>query len=340
MNVILASLLYRKDPSQLKLVLIDPKQVEFSLYEGLGSHFLARMASEEENIVIDAQKAVYTLYSLCAEMEERLKKCRLVGTRNIMEYNDLVRKCKTESHEIMPYIVVVIDEYADLVTQSKLVEQPVMRLAQKARAAGIHLILATQRPSVDILTGRIKTNFPARIAFRVSSRVDSATIIDQPGAQALIGRGDMLFSEPCALTRLQCAFVDTPEVKRLVDYIAAQPSPTGMPYLLPDYEESGSASGSSAATDMGSGYESSGAAVKYDALFAEIARDAVSGGDNFSTSYIQRTYEVGFVRAGRIMLQLERAGIVGPQVPGAKSRDVKIYDMPTLEAKLQELGVL
>ena len=340
LNVILASLLYRKDPSQLKLVLIDPKQVEFSLYEGLGSHFLARMASEDENIVIDAQKAVYTLYSLCAEMEERLKKCRLVGTRNIMEYNDLVRKCKTESHEIMPYIVVVIDEYADLVTQSKLVEQPVMRLAQKARAAGIHLILATQRPSVDILTGRIKTNFPARIAFRVSSRVDSATIIDQPGAQALIGRGDMLFSEPCALTRLQCAFVDTPEVKRLVDYIAAQPSPTGMPYLLPDYEESGSASGSSAATDMGSGYESSGAAVKYDALFAEIARDAVSGGDNFSTSYIQRTYEVGFVRAGRIMLQLERAGIVGPQVPGAKSRDVKIYDMPTLEAKLQELGVL
>ena len=345
LNVILTSLLYRKDPSQLKLVLIDPKQVEFSLYEGLGSHFLARMESEEENIVIDAQKAVYTLYSLCAEMEERLKKCRLVGTRNIMEYNDLVRKCKIESHELMPYIVVVIDEYADLVTQSKLVEQPVMRLAQKARAAGIHLILATQRPSVDILTGRIKTNFPARIAFRVSSRVDSGTIIDQPGAQALIGRGDMLFSEPCALTRLQCAFVDTPEVKRIVDYIAAQPSPTGMPYLLPDYEESGGAStaagsSGSSASDLGSGYESSGAAVKYDALFAEIARDAVSGGDNFSTSYIQRTYEVGFVRAGRIMLQLERAGIVGPQVPGAKSRDVKIYDLPTLEAKLQDLGVL
>ena len=342
LNVILTSLLYRKDPSQLKLVLIDPKQVEFSLYEGLGSHFLARMESEEDNIVIDAQKAVYTLYSLCAEMEERLKKCRLVGTRNIMEYNDLVRKCKIESHEIMPYIVVVIDEYADLVTQSKLVEQPVMRLAQKARAAGIHLILATQRPSVDILTGRIKTNFPSRIAFRVSSRVDSSTIIDQPGAQALIGRGDMLFSEPCALTRLQCAFVDTPEVKRLVDYIAAQPSPTGMPYLLPDYEESGGASASagSSASDLGSGYESSGAAVKYDALFVDIARDAVGGGENFSTSYIQRTYEVGFVRAGRIMLQLERAGIVGPQVPGAKSRDVKIYDMQTLEAKLQDLGLL
>ena len=341
LNVILTSLLYRKDPSQLKLVLIDPKQVEFSLYEGLGSHFLARMESEEENIVIDAQKAVYTLYSLCAEMEERLKKCRLVGTRNIAEYNDLVRNCKIESREIMPYIVVVIDEYADLVTQSKLVEQPVMRLAQKARAAGIHLILATQRPSVDILTGRIKTNFPARIAFRVSSRVDSATIIDQPGAQALIGRGDMLFSEPCALTRLQCAFVDTPEVKRLVDYIASQPSPTGMPYSLPDYEESGGAStaggGSSADSDLGS---ESGAAIKYDALFAEIARDAVSGGDNFSTSYIQRTYEVGFVRAGRIMLQLERAGIVGPQVPGAKSRDVKITDPYALEAKLQELGVI
>ena len=340
LNVILTSLLYRKDPSQLKLVLIDPKQVEFSLYEGLGSHFLARMESEEENIVIDAQKAVYTLYSLCAEMEERLKKCRMVGTRNIMEYNDLVRKCKIASREIMPYIVVVIDEYADLVTQSKLVEQPVMRLAQKARAAGIHLILATQRPSVDILTGRIKTNFPARIAFRVSSRVDSQTIIDQPGANALIGRGDMLFSEPCALTRVQCAFVDTPEVKRIVDYIASQPSPTGMPYSLPDYEESGGASASAGGGAMDSGLGSeSGPAMKYDALFAEIARDAVGGGDNFSVSYIQRTYEVGFVRAGRIMLQLERAGIVGPQVPGAKSRDVKIYDMPTLEAKLQELGV-
>lgn len=340
LNVILTSLLYRKDPSQLKLVLIDPKQVEFSLYEGLGSHFLARMESEEENIVIDAQKAVYTLYSLCAEMEERLKKCRMVGTRNIMEYNDLVRKCKIAAREIMPYIVVVIDEYADLVTQSKLVEQPVMRLAQKARAAGIHLILATQRPSVDILTGRIKTNFPARIAFRVSSRVDSQTIIDQPGANALIGRGDMLFSEPCALTRVQCAFVDTPEVKRIVDYIASQPSPTGMPYSLPDYEESGGASASAGGGVMDSGLGSeSGPAMKYDALFAEIARDAVGGGDNFSVSYIQRTYEVGFVRAGRIMLQLERAGIVGPQVPGAKSRDVKIYDMPTLEAKLQELGV-
>ena len=264
----------------------------------------------------------------------------MVHTRNITEYNELVRKCKIDAREIMPYIVVVIDEYADLVTQSKLVEQPVMRLAQKARAAGIHLILATQRPSVDIITGRIKTNFPARIAFRVSSRVDSMTIIDQPGANALIGRGDMLFSEPCALTRVQCAFVDTPEVQRIVDYISSQPSPTGRPYSLPDYEESGGASTAvgSMPVDSGLGSES-GAAMRYDALFAEIARDAVGGGDNFSVSYIQRTYEVGFVRAGRIMLQLERAGIVGPQVPGAKSRDVKIYDMPTLEAKLQELGV-
>jgi S-DNA-T family DNA segregation ATPase FtsK/SpoIIIE len=170
--------------------------------------------------------------------------------------------------------------------------------------------------------------------------VDSATIIDQPGAQALIGRGDMLFSEPCALTRLQCAFVDTPEVKRLVDYIASQPSPTGMPYSLPDYEESGGSSTAvSGSVDSGMGSES-GAAIKYDALFADIARDAVGGGENFSTSYIQRTYEVGFVRAGRIMLQLERAGIVGPQVPGAKSRDVKITDPYALEAKLQELGVI
>ena len=341
LNVILTSLLYRKDPSQLKLVLIDPKQVEFSLYENLGSHFLARMESDDENIVIDAQKAVYTLHSLCAEMEDRLKKCRMVGTRNIMEYNDLVRKCKIAAREIMPYIVVVIDEYADLVTQSKLVEQPVMRLAQKARAAGIHLILATQRPSVDILTGRIKTNFPARIAFRVSSRVDSATIIDQPGAQSLIGRGDLLFSEPCSLTRVQCAFVDTPEVKRIVDYIASQPSPTGMPYMLPDYEDNGGGSASAAADGGydGGAAAQSGAAIKYDAYFAEIARDAVGGGENFSVSYIQRTYEVGFVRAGRIMLQLERAGIVGPQIPGAKARDVKITDMRVLEEKLQELGL-
>lgn len=340
LNVILTSLLYRKDPSQLKLVLIDPKQVEFSLYEGLANHFLARMESEEDNIVIDAQKAVFTLHSLCYEMEERLKKCRLVGTRNIKEYNDLVRQCKIESREIMPYIVVVIDEYADLVTQSKLVEVPVMRLAAKARAAGIHLILATQRPSVDIITGRIKTNFPARIAFRVSSRVDSGTIIDQPGAQSLIGMGDMLFKDSLSLTRVQCAFVDTPEVKRIVDYISTQPSPTGMPYALPDYEDGGaSASMGSGSMDDGGAMVESGAPVRYDALFAEIARDAVSGGDNFSVSYIQRTYEVGFVRAGRIMLQLERAGIVGPQVPGAKSRDVRITDPHALEAKLQELGL-
>ena len=169
--------------------------------------------------------------------------------------------------------------------------------------------------------------------------MDSGTIIDQPGANDLIGRGDMLFKEPCAITRVQCAFVDTPEVMRLVDYISSQPSPTGMPYSLPDYEESGGASTSGGAMDSGMGSEGSGPAIKYDALFAEIARDAVSGGDNFSVSYIQRTYEVGFNRAGRIMTQLERAGIVGPQVPGAKSRDVKIYDMPTLEAKLQELGL-
>jgi S-DNA-T family DNA segregation ATPase FtsK/SpoIIIE len=241
----------------------------------------------------------------------------------------------------MPQVVIIIDELADLMmTAPSQIEESIGRLAQMARAAGMHLIIATQRPSVDILTGRIKTNFPARIAFRVSSRVDSQTIIDQPGANSLIGRGDMLFSEPCALTRVQCAFVDTPEVKRIVDYIAAQPSPTGMPYSLPDYEESGGASTAAGGGAMDSGLGSeSGPAMKYDALFAEIARDAVGGGDNFSVSYIQRTYEVGFVRAGRIMLQLERAGIVGPQVPGAKSRDVKIYDMPTLEAKLQELGV-
>ncbi len=336
LNAILTSLLYRKDPSQLKLVLIDPKMVEFSLYAKLEKHFLAKMASEDRAIVTDPKKAVYTLHSLCAEMENRLVKCSNADVRNIKEYNDLVRKCKIEDREIMPYIVVVIDEFADLIMTAKEVEFPVMRLAQKARAVGIHLIVATQRPSVDVITGRIKANFPARIAFRVMQMIDSRTIIDQPGAEKLIGRGDMLLSKDGEITRIQCALVETREVSDIVSSIAKQPSPKGAAYELPDYEEGSSSVGGGAVDGADLGSESGGA-VRYDALFADIARDAVSSGQ-ISVSHIQRNYEVGFNRAGRIMMQLEKAGIVGPQ-NGAKPREIRFYDMPSLEARLQELGV-
>lgn len=331
LNAIIASLLYRKDPSQLKFVLIDPKMVEFTVYAKLEKHFLAKMSSEDEAIVTDPKKAVYTLNSLCIEMDSRLDKCRKAGARNIVEYNEKVRRCEVDDRSIMPYIVVIIDEFADLIMTAKEVEGPVMRLAQKARAIGIHLIVATQRPDVKVITGGIKANFPARIAYRVMQMIDSRTIIDQPGANQLIGRGDMLLSKDGELTRIQCALIDTKETIAIVDYISKQPSPEGRAYDLPDYED---ASGQSPEPQMGS---ESGAPVKYDPLFAEIARDAVASGQ-ISTSYIQRNYEVGFNRAGRIMTQLERAGIVGPQV-GAKQREIKFYDMPSLEAKLQELGL-
>ncbi len=334
LNAIITSLLYRKHPSELKFVLIDPKQVEFSLYSKIERHFLAKMQSEEEAIVTDAKKAVYTLNALCIEMEQRLELCKKAHARNIKEYNEKFRNYQLNpenGHRFLPYIVVVVDEFADLIMTAKEVEGPVMRLAQKARAIGIHLIIATQRPDVKVITGGIKANFPARIAFRVMQMVDSRTIIDQPGANQLIGRGDMLFSNNGELTRIQCALVDTPEVEKIVDFIAKQ---NGYPsaYPLPDYEEAGSDSMGSQGSDLGGG-----APMKYDSLFAEIARDAVTSG-MISTSYIQRNYEVGFNRAGRIMSQLERAGIVGPQT-GAKQRDIKFYDLPSLEAKLQDLGV-
>ncbi len=333
LNAIITSLLYRKHPAQLKFVLIDPKMVEFSLYAKLEKHFLAKMQSEDDAIVTDPKKAVYTLNALCLEMDNRLDLCRKAGARNIVEYNEKFVNCKLNpenGHRYLPYIVVVVDEFADLIMTAREVEGPVMRLAQKARAIGIHLIIATQRPDVKVITGGIKANFPARIAFRVMQMIDSRTIIDQPGANQLIGRGDMLFSKDGNLTRIQCALVDTPEVEKIVDYISKQ---NGYPsaYALPDYEEAGSGD-SGLGSDLGGG-----APVKYDTLFAEIARDAVTGGQ-ISTSYIQRNYEVGFNRAGRIMTQLERAGIVGPQV-GAKPREIKFYDLPSLEAKLQDLGV-
>ena len=331
LNAIITSLLYRKHPAQLKFVMIDPKMVEFSLYAKIERHFLAKMESEDDAIITDPKKAVYTLNSLCTEMDNRLELCKKAGARNIAEYNEKFtsrRLNPMNGHRYLPYIVVVVDEFADLIMTAREVEGPVMRLAQKARAIGIHLIIATQRPDVKVITGGIKANFPARIAFRVMQMIDSRTIIDQPGANQLIGRGDMLFSKDGDLTRIQCALVETREVERICEYISKQQGYTEA-YTLPDYTPDGG--------DAQMGSEESSAPVKYDSLFAEIARDAVSGGQ-ISTSMIQRNYEVGFNRAGRIMMQLERAGIVGRQ-QGAKPRDILYLDLPSLEAKLQELGL-
>ncbi len=332
LNAIITSLLYRKHPAELKFVMIDPKMVEFSLYSKIERHYMAKMESEEESIVTDPKKAVYTLNSLCVEMDNRLELCRKAGARNIIQYNEkfIARRLNPQKgHRYLPYIVVVIDEFADLIMSAKEVEIPVTRLAQKARAVGIHLIVATQRPSVDVITGKIKANFPARIAFRVTQMIDSRTILDRPGAEQLIGRGDMLIAKDNEITRVQCALVDTPEVERIVDYISRQQGYTA-PYSLPDYVPEGGDGGGMAS-------EESSAPVKYDSLFGEIAREAVSSGV-ISVSMIQRNYEVGFNRAGRIMMQLERAGIVGRQ-QGAKPRDIHFHDLPSLEAKLQELGV-
>ena len=333
MNAIITSLLYTKHPAQLKFVMIDPKMVEFSVYNKLERHFLAKMESEDESIITEPKKAVCVLNSLVEEMGRRLELLKLATARNIVEYNEKFTERRLnpqKGHRYLPYIVVIIDEFADLIMTAKEVEVPVMRLAQKARAVGIHLIIATQRPDVKVITGGIKANFPARIAFRVMQMIDSRTIIDQPGANQLIGRGDMLFSKDGELTRIQCALVETKEVERLVDFISKQQGYTEA-YPLPDFDMETGGDGAA----LGDGESS--APVKYDALFGEVARAAVTNG-MISTSSIQRNYEVGFNRAGRIMLQLERAGIVGPQV-GAKPREIKFYDLPSLEAKLQSLGV-
>ncbi len=333
LNAIITSLLYRKHPAELKFVMIDPKMVEFSVYNKLENHFLAKMESEEEPIITEPKKAVYVLNSLVEEMGRRLELLKMATARNMVEYNEKFtarRLNPNKGHRFLPYIVVIIDEFADLIMTAREVEVPVMRLAQKARAVGIHLIVATQRPDVKVITGGIKANFPSRIAFRVIQTVDSRTIIDQPGANQLIGRGDMLFSKDGDLTRIQCALVETKEVERLVDFISKQQGYTEA-YPLPDYVPESEGEGG-ASSDR-----ESGVAIKFDSIFAEVARFAVSNGD-ISISLIQRNFEVGFNRAGRIVLQLEKAGIIGPQV-GSKKRDIKFYDMPSLEAKLQELGV-
>ncbi|WP_236974372.1 DNA translocase FtsK [Membranihabitans maritimus] len=315
-NTIIMSLLYRKHPSQVKLVLIDPKKVELFPYSKLDRHFLAFLPDQEEPIITDTKKVVQTLNSLCIEMDERYNLLKKAHARNIKEYNKKFTSRKLNplnGHKYLPFIVLVIDEFADLImTAGKEVEMPIARLAQLARAVGIHLIIATQRPSVNIITGVIKANFPARIAFKVTSKVDSRTILDAGGADQLIGRGDMLLNVGSDLIRLQCAFIDTPEVERVIDYISDQ-SGFGEPFLLPEYvdpnDDSAGGIGEIKKSDL-------------DELFSDAAHLVVANQQG-STSMLQRKLKLGYNRAGRIMDQLEAFGVVGPN-EGSKAREVYI----------------
>jgi S-DNA-T family DNA segregation ATPase FtsK/SpoIIIE len=325
-NAILVSLLYKKHPSQLKLVLVDPKKVELSLYRIIEKHFLAKLPGEEEPIITDTKKVVYTLNALCIEMDNRYDLLKEGGTRNIKEYNDKFIKRKLnpqKGHQYLPFIVLVIDEFADLImTAGKEIEMPIARLAQLARAVGIHLIIATQRPSVNIITGTIKANFPARIAFKVSSKIDSRTILDAGGAEQLIGKGDMLVSYNGEITRLQCAFVDTPEVEEIADFIGKQ---QGYPqaFLLPEYVDERELE----AKDFD--------ANNRDPLFEDAARLIVQNQVG-STSLIQRRMKLGYNRAGRLMDQLEAAGVVGPN-QGSKVREVIIKTESELSVFLAQM---
>jgi DNA segregation ATPase FtsK/SpoIIIE, S-DNA-T family len=313
LNAILVSLLYKKHPSQLKFVLVDPKKVELSIYKVIENHFLAKLPNEEDAIITDTKKVVYTLNALCIEMDNRYDLLKEASCRNIKEYNEkfVARRLNPEKgHQYLPFIVLVVDEFADLImTAGKEVEMPIARLAQLARAVGIHLIIATQRPSVNIITGTIKANFPARIAFKVSSKIDSRTILDTGGAEQLIGKGDMLISFNGELTRLQCAFVDTPEVEKVSNFIGYQEG-YPQPFLLPEYIDEKDAE----ARDFDISDK--------DALFEDAARLIVQN-QLGSTSLIQRRMKLGYNRAGRIMEQLESAGIVGPS-QGSKPREVYV----------------
>ncbi|MEJ5315369.1 MAG: DNA translocase FtsK, partial [Tenuifilum sp.] len=328
LNAIITSLLYKKHPAEIKFVLVDPKMVELTLYNKLERHFLAKLPDSPEAIITDTQKVIYTLNSLSVEMEDRYKLLNLAKVRTIKEYNQkfVARRLNPNNgHRYLPYIVVIIDEFADLImTAGREIEMPLGRLAQKARAIGIHLIIATQRPSTNIITGVIKANFPARIAFRVSSMVDSRTILDTPGANNLIGRGDMLVSAGSDLVRVQCAFVDIPEIERITDFIGNQP---GYPhaYELPEYVPEGQ--DGPVDVDL----------RKRDELFEDAARLVVQT-QSGSTSLIQRKFSIGYNRAGRIMDQLEAAGIVGP-ADGGKPRQVLIVDEMSLERILNTLSV-
>lgn len=326
-NAILVSLLYKKHPSQLKLVLIDPKKVELSLYRKIENHFLAKLPGEEEAIITDTKKVINTLNALCIEMDNRYDLLKEASARNIKEYNEKFIKRKLnpqKGHQYLPFIVLVIDEFADLImTAGKEIEMPIARLAQLARAVGIHLIIATQRPSVNIITGTIKANFPSRIAFKVSSKIDSRTILDTGGAEQLIGKGDMLISHNGEVTRLQCAFVDTPEVEQVVEFIGEQ---RGYPhaFLLPEYVDEKELEGRD--FDLND----------RDSLFEDAARLIVQNQVG-STSLLQRRMKLGYNRAGRLMDQLEAAGIVGPN-QGSKARDVLIKTEMELQQHLDALG--
>jgi len=323
LNAILVSLLYKKHPSQLKLVLVDPKKVELSIYRTIEKHFLAKLPGEEEAIITDTKKVIHTLNALCIEMDNRYDLLKEANARNIKEYNDKFIKRRLnpqKGHQYLPFIVLVVDEFADLImTAGKEVEMPIARLAQLARAVGIHLIIATQRPSVNIITGTIKANFPARIGFKVSSKIDSRTILDAGGADQLIGKGDMLISYNGEITRLQCAFVDTPEVEEITQFIGKQ---RGYPeaYKLPEYIDEKDPEAKE--LDLGD----------RDPLFEEAARLIVQN-QLGSTSLIQRRMKLGYNRAGRLMDQLEAAGVVGPGL-GSKPRDVLIKSEMELEQYL------
>ncbi len=326
LNAILVSLLYKKHPSQLKFVLVDPKKVELSIYKTIEKHFLAKLPGEDESIITDTKKVVHTLNALCIEMDNRYDLLKEAGCRNIREYNEkfAARKLNPEKgHQYLPFIVLVVDEFADLImTAGKEVEMPIARLAQLARAIGIHLIIATQRPSVNIITGTIKANFPARIAFKVSSKIDSRTILDTGGAEQLIGKGDMLISYNGEVVRLQCAFVDTPEVDKIVEFIGHQ---RGYPdaFLLPEYVDE---------KEM----ESRDFDVNNkDSMFEDAARLIVTS-QSGSTSLLQRRLKLGYNRAGRLMDQLEAAGIVGPN-QGSKVRDVLIKTDADLQMFLNDM---
>lgn len=330
MNAIITSLLYKKHPNELKFVLIDPKKVEFSVYSSIADHFMASLdENEDEPIITDTSKVVKTLNGLCVLMDNRYDLLKKAGARNIKEYNEkyLSRRLKpTDGHDFMPYIVVIIDEFADLIiTAGKEVETPITRIAQLARAVGIHMVIATQRPSTKVITGGIKANFPGRIAFKTAQRIDSSIILDRTGANQLIGRGDMLCLIGNEPERVQCAFVDTPEVEKINEYISNQPGPRE-PYEIPEptIEESGGGGGSFDAN------------TQIDPLFNDAARIIVSSQQG-STSMIQRRFSIGYNRAGRLMDQLEQAGIVGV-TQGSKPREVLIQDVNTLEQLLASLN--
>lgn len=329
LNAIITSLLYKKHPSELKIVMVDPKKVEFSVYTPIEKHFLAMIPGEEDPIITDVTKVVQTLKSLCQLMDHRYDLLKKAKVRNIKEYNAKFRARQLNpqnGHEFMPYIVVIIDEFGDLImTAGKEVELPIARIAQLARAVGMHMVIATQRPTTNIITGTIKANFPARMAFKVSSRVDSQTILDRTGANQLIGRGDMLFLAGNDPVRVQCAFVDTPEVERINDFIASQQGYLSA-FELPEVLAEG---------DGDAGGKSGIEAETLDPMFAEAAHLIVVH-QSGSTSLIQRKFSIGYNRAGRLMDQLERAGIVGP-TKGAKPRDVLCSDEIELDAKISAI---